>query len=314
LDREQLDPPLSGKVAQFATFAPRRLCHYQNDHRAIDWDEELSSLSSSRAVFDDPATRRRVTNMHNVVAAVEVIKMLVRTATVMLALVLTLATSAAHAQASPTVCGSLDNQGNGPFDYRVDRDKLKVVEGFHFTPRVEALISGQSAPIAMDLDFVLRAFPNHHRALIAMSRLGVRTKSLTPPQSPRSVDCYFERALRFRRDDAVARMLFASYLRDINRLPDALREVEQAIEIGRDNAFTQYNAGLLLAEMGQFDRALLQAHRAQAMGFTRPELKAKLQAVGKWVDPPDEAAAVTEAASSGGAAEPAAAASASGGS
>lgn len=233
-----------------------------------------------------------------------------RIAPASLALVLMLAAPAALAQASPAVCGSLENGGNGPFDYRVDRDKLKIVEDFHFTPRVEALIAGQSAPIAMDIDFVLRAFPNHHRALIALSRFSVRTKSLTPPQSPRSVECYFERALRFRKDDTVARLLFANYLRDINRLPDALREVDKAIEIGRENAFTQYNAGLVLADMGQFDKALQQAHRAQAMGFTRPELKAKLQAAGKWSEPPDTATAAQTDPPAGGTAAPATAASA----
>lgn len=201
------------------------------------------------------------------------------------------ASTCTHAQSSPALCGSLANGTNGPFDYRTERDKLKVVEDFHFSPRVEALIAGQSGQIAADLDYVLRAFPNHHRALISMSRLGLRYKALTAPHAPLSVECYFERAVRFRPDDAVSRMLFATYLRDIKRNEDAVKQVDQAIQAGKENAFTQYNAGLVLADMGLFDRALQQAHKAMAMGFMRPELKSKLQAAGKWSDPAGEPAA-----------------------
>ncbi len=236
-------------------------------------------------------------------------------APLLLAVSMLLAAGPALAQTGAAACGSLQNGSNGPFDYRVDRgDKLKIVEDFHFTPQVEALVSGQSSVISGDLDYTLRAFPNHHRALIAMSRLGLRYKSLTAPQAPRSVECYFDRALRFRPDDTVARMLYATYLRDIKRLPDALKQVDQAIEIGKDNAFTQYNAGLVLADMGEFDRALKQAHKALAMGFTRPELKSKLQAAGKWIDPPEGAAVVQSGPPVGGAAAPAASASTPGGS
>ncbi len=196
------------------------------------------------------------------------------------------ATIGAFAQSGPALCGSLANGTNGPFDYRYDRDKVKIVEDYHFNAQVEALIAGQSGAIAADLDYVLRAFPNHHRALISMSRLGLRHKAAVAPNAPLSVECYFERAVRFRPDDTVARMLFAGYLRDTKRLEPAVKQIEQALSIGKDNAFTQYNAGMLFADMGLHERALQQAHKAAEMGYTRKELKDKLQAAGKWVEPP----------------------------
>lgn len=220
-----------------------------------------------------------------------------------IALSLLLSTSSTWAQSGPAACGSLANGTNGPFDYRVERDKLKVVEDYHFTPKVEALVSGQSGSIAGDLDYVLRAFPNHHRALLAMSRLSVREKTPTVLHAPLSVECYFERALRFRPDDTVARMLFASYLRDTKRRPDAIKQIDAAIELGKDSGFTQYNAGLMFVEMGEYDRALQQAHKAMAMGFTRQELRDKLAAAGKWKEPPanaDAPAGAASAASSSG--------------
>ena len=55
----------------------------------------------------------------------------------------------------------------GPFDYRTaTKDKLKLVESYHFTPKVESLIGGQSGTLGADIDYTLRAFPNHPRALL----------------------------------------------------------------------------------------------------------------------------------------------------
>ena len=67
-------------------------------------------------------------------------------------------------------CGALQN-AFGPFDYRTERGyNLDVVESYHFTPPVEALIRGSSGTIGGDLDYTLRAFPNHDRALNATIR------------------------------------------------------------------------------------------------------------------------------------------------
>src|SRR5882672_10328606 len=64
-------------------------------------------------------------------------------------------------------CGALPN-AYGPFDYRIEHDKLAIVEAYHFTSQVELLIRGQSGALGADLDYTLRAAPNHHRALVAM--------------------------------------------------------------------------------------------------------------------------------------------------
>lgn len=213
----------------------------------------------------------------------------------------------ALAQAGPSICGSLDNGSNGPFDYRVERGKrLEVVEQYHFNARVEALVAGQTGAIADDLNYVLRAFPNHHRALLAMTRLAKRHKAQAAPHAPLSVECYYERALRFRPDDTTARMLFATFLNDVKRPDEAVHQLDRAIELGKDNPFTQYNVGLVFAEMNRFDRALEQAHRALQMGFTRPELKGKLQAAGKWSEPPAAQAAESATPADGAASAPAA--------
>ena len=86
---------------------------------------------------------------------------------------------AASAQTNP--CGELGNSF-GPFDYRtVPEQPKRLVEGAHFTPVVESLIRGNTASgPGGDIDYTLRAMPNHHRALLATVRLGEIEKTGKP--------------------------------------------------------------------------------------------------------------------------------------
>ena len=187
----------------------------------------------------------------------------------------------AFAQASETACGSLHN-AYGPFDYRTDRSGLTIVEDHHFTPRVEALIGGQEGYIGGDLDYTLRAFPNHHRALLALMRFEEKEKSSQPVHLPRPVECYFERAIRFRRGDPITRMLYATYLGKHDRIADAKNQLAVAEKEAGDNAFTHYNIGMVYVDLKDYDRALVQAHQAYKLGFKQPGLRDRLKKAGKW--------------------------------
>lgn len=187
------------------------------------------------------------------------------------------------AQPSAAGCGALDNGSNGPFDYRTERGSgLKTVEQFHFTPNIENLIGGNSAPLGAELDYTLRAFPNHHRALMAMMRLGEKLKSPQPAKAAHSVECYFERALRFRPDDSTARMIYATFLAKYGRGPEAIKQLEIATAAAGDNAYTHYNIGLIYFDIKDYDQALAQAHRAYGLGFVQPQLRDQLKNAGKW--------------------------------
>lgn len=199
-------------------------------------------------------------------------------------------------------CGTIEN-AYGPYDYRRDRDKLPIVEGAHFTAEVEGLIRGNRGYLGGDLDYTLRAFPNHHRALLAMMRYGQRLKLPKVPSANYDVECYFLRAMSFRPDDTTVRAFYAIFLHHQRRQPEAIYQLDAAARIGATNSFTQYNVGLTFLEIGEPDRALTQAHRASAMGFDRLELKARLQAAGKWVEP-DTGAAITPSGVAGAASQP----------
>lgn len=184
-----------------------------------------------------------------------------------------------------SACGSLSN-AFGPFDYRSVRgNNLSIVESFHFTSSVELLIGGKSGTLGQDIDYTLRAFPNHHRALLALMNYGEKLKSAMPPGTRHTVECYFIRAMLFQPDDVVARMLYVKYLAIKNRKADALQQLESTAFHAGDYGFTYYNMGLLYMELGEQKLALAMAHKAEENGFSRPELKQLLEAAGQSREP-----------------------------
>lgn len=206
-----------------------------------------------------------------------------------------LLSAAAQAQGpalGSAVCGGFPRADNGPHDYRTVRDRrLALVEQFHFTAKVEQLIRGaSSADIGGDLNFTLNAFPNHHRALVAMIRLTERLRRDKPAGSTYTVECWLDRAVRFAPDDTVARMIYAEFLHKRGRTADALLQMDRVAAVAGENPFTHYNAGLILTEMKQYERALIHAHRAYALGFQRPDLRDRLHSAGQWKDAPPAAA------------------------
>ena len=203
----------------------------------------------------------------------------------------------AFAQVSAQFCGPIEN-GFGPFDYRPERDpptqgtgdhitKLGLVEGAHFTKEVELLIRGHRSgdDPGGDLDYTLRAFPNHHRALLSVMRYGEKKKSAKPAGLRFDVECYFERALRFTSDDAIVRMIYSTYLSKNNRQAEAIAQLEQATALAGKNGFTHYNIGLVYFDMKLYDKGLAQAHRALALGFERENLRDLLKKANKWQEP-----------------------------
>jgi tetratricopeptide (TPR) repeat protein len=203
--------------------------------------------------------------------------------------VVLVACAQARALAASSSCGELGT----PFgDYLKDKDKVTMSESFHFTPEVENLTRGKSTEvIGGDINFMLLAYPNHHRALVAMMRLGEKEKTPQPAGAKYSVECYFDRAIRFRPDDIVARMLFANYLAKNRREADASAQLELASKAAVDNPFSHYNIGLIYLEMKKYDRALEEAHKAYGLGFARTELKDRLKSAGRWKEPGPTAAA-----------------------
>lgn len=194
--------------------------------------------------------------------------------------------SPASAQVSAESCGPIARD-NGPFDYRkAPKSRIEVVEKFHFTPNVEQLLSGNSSvDVGAELNFTLRVFPNHHRALLAMMRLGEKLKTDQPRGAPHIVECYFEKALRFQQDDAVARLLYAMFLARNQRPTEVDQQLTIVTNAAGDNALTHYNAGLVYFDAKLYDKALVQAHKAIAYGYTQTALRDQLRSINQWTEP-----------------------------
>jgi hypothetical protein len=197
-------------------------------------------------------------------------------------------------QGTPSICGDLKN-AFGPFDYRPSHykpvpgdsqpyaSKLYLVESAHFTTSVELGTKGMTTELpGGDLDYTLRVFPNHHRALATVTKIWVREKTPTPRGFKMSAECYFERAVRFQPADAITRLLYADFLVKGNRMPDAIRQIEFAAVEAGDNAFTHYNIGMLYANAKVYESALTHAKKAMELGLDRDDLKRRLEAVGQW--------------------------------
>jgi tetratricopeptide (TPR) repeat protein len=184
-------------------------------------------------------------------------------------------------------CGPLQN-AFGPFDYRNPKFKreLLVVETHHFTPDIASLRHGHTTTRAAgDINYTLRAFPNHHLALNAIVKLSLREKKARPAGSTYTVDCWFDRAMRFTPNDANVRILYGAYLHQIGKREDALRALKSAEKLGEDGGNFHYNIALAYIDLGQHDLALEHAHKAYASGMTLPGLKRKLEQAGKWKEP-----------------------------
>lgn len=184
-------------------------------------------------------------------------------------------------------CGKLEN-AYGPFDYYADKDKLPIVENAHFTPGVEFFRERKTGPFGGDIDYTLRAFPNHPRALAAMMRLGEREKTEHPQGSKHTVFCYLERAVRFRPNDGTARLVLATYLMKHQRSAEAIEHLKVAEEAAGGNGNLHYNLGLAYLEVKDYAKALEHAHKAYQSGFDLPGLRQKLKSLGQWKEPPPQ--------------------------
>lgn len=192
----------------------------------------------------------------------------------------------AQQQGLPPECGSLRN-AYGPYEYRTSlgTERLQVVETFHFDSNVESLRKGVSGTVGGDLSYTLRAFPNHHRALLSMVRLGNNLKLSKAPGAPYTVNCFLSRAEVFQPEDQMVKVIYGLYLLKQGQRNLAIEKLNAASALGVRDANASYNLGLAYFDAGDFGKALDNAHIAYRLGFPLPGLRDKLKRAGKWKEP-----------------------------
>jgi len=179
-------------------------------------------------------------------------------------------------------CGELKNH-YGPYDFIRDRasGKMEIVEGAHFTAEVENGVRGSTGYIGGDLDYTLRAIPNHHRALETIGRVSLRAKVIQIPSAKYPTECYFDRAIRFAPTDAMVRATYGNYLSALGRTAEALDMFQAAADLAPDNPTISYNLGLLYMKTKKYDKAAEYADKAYAQGFPLQGLRNQLAQVRK---------------------------------
>lgn len=190
------------------------------------------------------------------------------------------------------------SQGYGPFDY-LHRHRLKndlhLVESAHFNSNVESLVSGAKRGRALewDIDYTLRAWPNHHRALYAVVRYRLHKGSyINAHLSP--AECYLQRAINYSPSDGTSYMLYGLLLHKLNQSEKALIQYRKAHELQPLDAQTTYNLALLLTELGHYDEALEHAHHLYRYKFPLIGLKTKLQKKDAWKEIPEKSVTNSE--------------------
>lgn len=175
-------------------------------------------------------------------------------------------------------CGNPFVNGVGPYDYNdpnLRKKRLPIVETYHFTPEVENLIRGETdIHILHDIDYTLRAFPNHHRALYTLARY--RLSKSWRKGKYLSAECYFDRAIRFRPDDPLVYVVYGIYLAKLGRKSKALTEYKKALQLAPESSEIHYNLGLLYVDLKKHELAVSHAIKAYELGYPLQGLKKKL--------------------------------------
>ena len=190
----------------------------------------------------------------------------------------------------------------GPFDYTVKAEyaRVAVVEAHHFAPDYERTIINNSGgdylprDIVDDIDYTLRACPNHHRALFAIGSYMTYLKKRKSEKYSwltrqyRTPECYFERAASFSPRDYKPHLIYGMYLYKAGKIKEALGMLEKSLARSKekDTNYSElyYTLGLVYLKSKKYDLSLKYAKKAYALGYPFKFLKVKLKELGKWKD------------------------------
>ena len=175
--------------------------------------------------------------------------------------------------------------GFGPYDYRRRarlKEQLAVVENAHFTPEVEALQTGNTSTAINDIAYTIMAWPNHHRALHSAIKFRMMNNPWPEKATVPPAECQLQRAMAFSPEDPIPYMMYGLLLHRWQQYEKALFAYKVAVKLQPNDVLMQYNMGLTLVELEQYDEAIKVANAVYAAGMPLPGLKNKLIAAGQW--------------------------------
>ena len=183
-------------------------------------------------------------------------------------------------------CGPFrDSGGTERFDYRernvspLATQGVEMVDHFHTQPALQEMQKPKpyGTYVVDNLDFTLRHCPNHYVALSALIKWDLAGgRSYGFPQ----VKCYLEWAHRFAPEDATILQFGGTYFWKKGNPSLAKHWFQAALEIDPGLAEAQYNYGLMLFDLKEFDAARVHARAAYEAGYPLRGLRKKLEQAG----------------------------------
>jgi tetratricopeptide (TPR) repeat protein len=194
----------------------------------------------------------------------------------------------------------------GPFDYynhRTPASAYGAVESVHFGVRTELLLrQGNFCNYWSDLDYTLRAFPNHPKALMKMAEFlkahvaceigGSKISGHSPLElaeqiesgqwQGRTMEYYFEKAIQYRPEYTETRLLYARALVDVQKRDQAIAILTNCLKLHPGSSEAHYDLGMLYFGNGDLQSSLQHARRAYQLGKPPAELRSNLVAAGVW--------------------------------
>ena len=189
----------------------------------------------------------------------------------------------------------LQNNGIGPWDYydpinsvpsgANPMGNIKRVTNVHLKPGMLRLEKRASGSFSSDIDYTLRAIPNHPAGLDLASRLeqrlaqpGAENIPLFRHEKPtRTAECYFQRAIAVAPNRFYTYVVYGIHLHRFGKYDAANKAYERALALGSNSIETNYNYGLSLVKTGRYADAEQQARLAYQGGFPLPGLRNLLQ-------------------------------------
>lgn len=173
-------------------------------------------------------------------------------------------------------------------DYYFDRSdsvllqQLSNVERYHTAGCTDGVKTRQYEPALADCEFILRYFPNHPKALLAVADICFAWKN-----SRCNPDPYFDAAIAVNPNISGTYSTRGIYLLRAGRVDNAIASLKQAAAIDPNSINAHYNLGLAYFEAKQYDLANASAQRAYLLGAPVPGLRDRLRKAGYWK--PDDA-------------------------
>ena len=177
------------------------------------------------------------------------------------------------------------NLSQGNLDYYAPRAEgnesqlFNNVIGHHLAPGREQMQRGEYVGALAHFEFILRYYPNHPQTLAYLSELCLKWKS---PICDGAADMWFPKAIAINPGAAQSYVVQALHLHRKNKLDDAVKSYQRAVELAPNSINAHYNLGLAYSDLKQYDQANLHAQKSYALGVTLPGLRARLEKVGKW--------------------------------